>query len=313
MIAKKPPPAKQARFRDLARTVIEHHFGSPPHRMVFKSSGLSNFVFEAKHKEGSFIVRVSPEAAGMSLFLKEQWAQREAAKAGVPTAEILEVGTAVIPYPYMIVRSVIGTEATFHTKRLEIIREMGRYAAKINAVKTKGYGGTFDWSQNKLSRSDTWKNYLQDEYAYEEKLEILEKHKAISQQQTKQLRKIFRDAANMTPRTSLNHGDIRLKNVMVDESGKIIAIIDWENCTSNLAPHWELSLALHDLGIDEKQQFVDGYGLKPKTLIEIAPLVKAFNMLNYASEIVQLAAAKNNAGIEKIRARMSGFFDMYTL
>jgi aminoglycoside phosphotransferase (APT) family kinase protein len=313
MTAVKQSPAEQAKFKDLARTVIERHFGQPPRRITPKTAGLSNFVFEAKHEEGDFIVRLSPEAASMDLFLKEQWAERAAAKAGVPTAEILEVGTSVIPFPYMIVRSVSGTEATSHPKRLDIVREMGRYASIINSIRTKGYGETFEWSRNKLSRQATWQHYLKDEYRWEEKVETLDKHRLLSPAQSKQIRKIFRDATKLTSRTSLNHSDMRLKNVIADDNGKIVAIIDWEKSTSNIAPQWEFSIALHDLGIDEKQRFIEGYGLTARKIAEIAPLVKAFNMLNYTSEIDNLAAAKDKAGIERVRMLFSGVFDLYSL
>ena len=67
--------------------------------------------------------------------------------------------------------------------------------------------------------------------------------------------------------------------------GKIVAFLDWENCTSNLAPAWELSISLHDLTIDEKQLFLEGYGLKEKQVIEVMPVVKAINLINYAPEI----------------------------
>jgi aminoglycoside phosphotransferase (APT) family kinase protein len=52
---------------------------------------------------------------------------------------------------------------------------------------------------------------------------------------------------------------MRLKNVMVDEAGKITAVIDWEFCSSNVAPYWDL--ALHDLSVDAKQAFLGGYGV----------------------------------------------------
>ncbi len=65
---------------------------------------------------------------------------------------------------------------------------------------------------------------------------------------------------------------MRLKNVVVDDRGTITAVIDWEFCTSNLAPYWDLSVALHDLSIDAKQQFLVGYGLRDSKVREIAQL-----------------------------------------
>jgi hygromycin-B 4-O-kinase len=314
MSRKNPSPAKKVtKFKELARRVAEHHFGSRPRRVSFNSSGLTNFVFGIKNGDGEFVVRISPDAASLNLFIKEQWAQRAAAGVGVPTAEILEVGSAVIPFPYMIVRSVKGTEATDHPKRSDIIREMGKLAKRINGVRTKGFGATFDWSNNILSRNETWREYLENEYQYESKIETLDRLRLVDASTLKDLRKIFRDAAELKTKPALNHSDLRLKNVICDENGKINAIIDWEKCTSNIAPHWELSLALHDLGIDEKQQFIDGYGLSPKKLAEAADLIKAFNMLNYVPKIETSLAEGDKKELERVRLRLAGTFDLYSL
>src|SRR5688500_14812193 len=86
MSSKNPSPARAVnKFRKLAREVIKHHFGTAATRIVHRSAGLSNFVFSVKHNEGDFIVRISPDPSSANAFLKEQWAQEAARKAGVPT------------------------------------------------------------------------------------------------------------------------------------------------------------------------------------------------------------------------------------
>ncbi len=299
--------------KEMARIVIAHHFGSRPSRIKYKTSGLSNFVYSVKHSEGNFIVRISFEPARINNFIKEQWAQTKARQAGVPTSEILEVGNEVIGHPFMISRTVVGKEATYNPARLNILREMGRLAALINSIPTNDFGSTFDWSSNQLSRNETFADYLQKELQVESKLQILEKRRVLSAKQIKRLQAIFADAIKLNPKSSLNHGDIRLKNVIVDEQGEIKAILDWEHCTSNLAPQWELSLALHDLWIDEKQDFLEGYGISEKKVMEIAPLMKAFNIVNYAPKIERIAEAKDVARLEKYRTRLSGALDLYSL
>ena len=251
-------------YRDMARKLFAHHFGSKPSRLIFRSSGLTNFVFAAKHSEGDFIVRISPDPVKINNFFKEQWAQEKACAAVVPTAEILEVGNEVVPHPFMIVRRVAGDEAIYNSNRLKIVRQMGRLAALINTIPTSGFGNTFDWSNNLLSRCETFAEYLEDALQFEDRLETLEKHRMISAEKIKILRKIFAGAMKMNPSARLNHSDLRLKNMIVDEKGEIKAVIDRENCTSNIAPEWELSLALHDLWIDEKQIFLEGYGISEK-------------------------------------------------
>jgi aminoglycoside phosphotransferase (APT) family kinase protein len=300
------------RAREMARAVIAHHFGNKkPRRIEHKTTGLSNFVFAVAHAEGDFIVRISPDPTRINSFIKEQWAQNKAAELGVPTPEILEVGSDVIHQPFMISRVVEGHEATFHPQRFEIVREMGRYAALINTIKTEGFGATFDWSNNQLSRNNSWREFLETELRLEDRLKTLERHKMLDAAQTKKIRKILLDASKQKLKPTLNHGDIRLKNVMVNIDGQITALLDWEHCTSNVAPAWELSLALHDLSIDEKQLFLEGYGVKEKNLIEIMPLVKAINFINYAPEIERLANEKDKVHLEQLRTRLSGALDLY--
>jgi aminoglycoside phosphotransferase (APT) family kinase protein len=109
----------------------------------------------------------------------------------------------------------------------------------------------------------------------------------------------------------MNQGDLRLKNVLVDANGRISAILDWENCTSNLAPEWDLSIALHDLSIDEKEAFLRGYGLSPRALSAIAPAIKAFNVLNYVPEIDRLVEEADGQ-LAHYRNRLRGDLDLYS-
>ena len=114
-------------------------------------------------------------------------------------------------------------------------------------------------------------------------------------------------------RPSLAHGDIRLKNVVLDKTEKITAILDWENCISSMAPYWELSIALHDLTMDEKETFLEGYGLGLDEYLEIAPSIKALNLLNYAPYLQRALKRKDKARLQELRARLNGAFDLYSL
>ncbi len=305
--------AKVNKFKEHARSVIDHYFGSKPRRIEHRSAGLSNLVFAVSHKEGDFVVRISPDAGSLNVFLKEQWAESAARKAGVPTAEILEVGSSVIPFPYMIVRKVDGSNGLNHEKRRDIVRQMGSHAAVINSIKTHGFGSTFDWSKNRLSKNETWKEYLENEYGFGKRIETLAKLSLIEKAQSKELQRIMRSAASMRPKAVLAHSDVRLKNVMADENGKVTAIIDWDNSISTIGAEWELSIALHDLGIDEKQLFLEGYGIKPKKMADALPLIKAFNMLNYTQEAERLAAKNDKRSLDMLRMRFSGAFDLYSI
>lgn len=307
------PNARVNKFRKLAKQIIEHHLSVVPTRLTFHRTGLTNFVFTAELKEGDLIVRISPEPAQLNTFIKEQWVQEQAAKAGVPVGRILETGASAVPFPYMISEVVRGTPAPEHFNRLSILRELGSYATVINSIKTKGFGEIFDWSKNKLSFHKTFGEYLKNEYAYEARLELLARHRICSGANLRVLRRLMREMAALRVTPRLNHGDLRLKNVYVNDNGKILGILDWEKTVSHLAPQWELSVALHDLNIDESQSFLEGYGLSVRRFARIADQTKAFNLLNYCSKIERSVQRKDKLWLARIRQRFSGVFDLYSL
>jgi hygromycin-B 4-O-kinase len=126
---------------------------------------------------------------------------------------------------------------------------------------------------------------------------------------TKELNKIKK----WDQRPCLHHGDLRLKNVIVNEKAKIIAIIDWENCISSIGSYWDTSIALHDLSIDAQWRYLEGYGITDKKLLEMSTAIKVFNLLNYAPVIEKIVQKKEKARLEQYRVRMHGALDLFSL
>jgi hypothetical protein len=190
---------------------------------------------------------------------------------------------------------------------------LGQYAAVINSIPTHDFGHIFDWSPNKLSRNSTWPDYLDNEMAVEERIETLRRGGVIDAGMLKKLRHEVRLMRKWRRKPTLSHGDIRLKNVILDRRDKILAILDWENCTSNIAPHWELSIALHDLTMDEKEVFLRGYGVPLKDFMRMSSAIKALNILNYALSVGRAIERKDQARLLSLRSRLHGTFDLYSL
>lgn len=299
-------------YRRIVRQIVRRYFGTPARRIVYKASGLTNFVFAVNHLDGQFVIRVSPDPERIGAFRKESWAAQEVRKAGVPSVEILAVGNDVGPEPYMITRRVSGAEATHHPKRLRIIHEMGRFGAIINSIETHGFGTNFDWNDS-APKIQTWSDYLDQEYHLQNRLEFFATHKILPQQELNKLSAIIEETRTADIKAALNHSDLRLKNVIVDEDGEITAIIDWEDCLSAAAPQWELSIALHDLSIDEKHAFVEGYGLTPDKVEQMAPLIKAFNILNYQSAIAAAIEQDDQSKLSEMKLRLNGTLDLFSL
>jgi hygromycin-B 4-O-kinase len=213
----------------------------------------------------------------------------------------------------MISKKIKGEESTHHRQRLDIIKEIGRLAAIIHTIPTKGYGHLFDWSQNTLSKNDTWNDYLDCELNATERIMLLHKHKMISVQTGKRMNAVLNKMRKWKQSPCLQHGDLRLKNTMVDTAGKITAIIDWENCISSIGPYWDTSIALHDLSMDAQWKFLEGYGMTSQKLSEISPVIKLFNLLNYAPSIERIVKEKDKNQLEHYRARMQGMLDLFSL
>lgn len=302
---------RERRARAMARAAVVLNLGNPPERLTREAGGLTNFVYRAKHVDGEFIIRVNSDPAKINIYLKEQWAISRVREIGVPVPEVLEVGNQV-GCPYMIARVVPGCPATDHPDRLGIIEELGRIAALVHTVGTQGFGETFDWSQNRLSRTESWPDYLHNQLDVDRRVAVLVDQRMLSIRQAKALKTELRRIETWTEPPALNHGDLRLKNLLVDKKGRVTALIDWEFCQSAIAPHWDLSLALHDLSIDQKQALLTGYGLSHAAMLAMAPAWKAFNVLNYAPYVEAAVAKGDEPKLQAYRTRLIGALDLYS-
>ncbi len=305
-----PDAATVRRARRDVAAIVGHHFGTPARRIVRRAGGLTNLVFAVDHPEGEFVVRLAPSAERIGEFIKEQWATQRAREAGIPVPEVLEVGNGIGEAPYMIARRVRGQPATRHPDRGRIVRELGRLAAAINAIPTDGWGATFDWSHNRLSRNASWDAFLERELCVDDRLAVLRRLGGLDDARARRVRAALRAPGAVTP--TLAHGDLRLKNTMVDARGAIVALIDWDECRSAPAPWWDLSIALHDLSIDDKRAFVQGYGLEDDALRRLAAGLRALNLLHYAPWL-ERAADDDAAELAHLRARIAGDYELYAI
>ncbi|HEX6192908.1 MAG TPA: aminoglycoside phosphotransferase family protein [Chitinophagaceae bacterium] len=299
----------------LVRQLMKHHFGRKKLQISVLSGGITNFVYSVKSGKEELVVRLGRNPDKINFFLKEQWAVARALEKGIPVPEILEVGNSIIPMPYMIMKKINGEEASDHLDRSLIINEMGRYASIIHTIPTHDYGHSFDWSQNILSRNINWKDYLYDELQFEERMDFLKSNRLLTTKTFGKLKSLIHIIEQWKGKPCLHHGDLRLKNILVDKKGKIVSIIDWENCVSSIPPYWDISIALHDLSIDKQGYFLEGYGLTGKMTLKIAPALKVFNILNYVPEMQKMLQQrrKQKEKLEHYRARLGGALDMFSL
>jgi hygromycin-B 4-O-kinase len=137
------------------------------------------------------------------------------------------------------------------------------------------------------------------------RLIVLANHHLVSGDRLATLQQTFDDVLDWSASSVLNHGDLRLKNVLVDTDVAIVGLLDWENCLSAPGPDWDISVALHDLWIDQIEAFLDGYGMSSDDARERVPVWRLFNALNYAAEVEHAAETEDEEALERIRVRFS--------
>jgi aminoglycoside phosphotransferase (APT) family kinase protein len=303
------PPARDLK---LVHAIVQRHFGTDPKRVSAMGGGLTNRVYRFRVSAGEHIVRTHADATKIADYMKEQWAMRAARKAGIPTPEVLEVGNFPDGRPYMIAQQVPGVAARDLPGRIGVLEQLGRMAAKLHGVRTRGFGSVFDWSSNRLSRHESWSDWLALGFDAEGRIATLVGERMLDRAQVVELRRLGRLAARWRKPPVLNHGDLRLKNVIVDpETDRIAAVIDWDGCSSAPAPYWDLSIALHDLGMDGKDAFLAGYGMKPAAFTAALPFLAFFNVLNYAGAVAGAAAKKDRKTLDALRLRLRTGLDLY--
>ena len=214
-MAEKREPATEK----TAAAVVEHYFGTRPKSVSQIHGGLANFVFDVKVCDKELVVRISNRPGRLQFFLKEQWAVRKAREFKVPVPEILEVGNEVDGRPYMVLEKIAGRSADQCVDRVATLRRLAEYARIINSIPTNAFGHVFDWSKNKLSRNESWAEFLESEFAIEARISLFRKQKVFSATALRNFLKRVEHLKQLDFTPRLNHGDLRLKNVILDDGG----------------------------------------------------------------------------------------------
>lgn len=301
---------KQAeRVRDAAAQALARRFAGP-HELQPEQGGLSNHVFRSLTSDGEVVVRVGVDVAKHEAFRREARVAARAREAQIPAPEVLcvteEDGLAV-----MISRAMPGALARDHPERLRTLQDLGAMARRIHAIRTCGFGGDFSFDGMCAQDEEGWREWLLADYRAEARIATLARQQLISGEQAEEMRRALEQMAGLPDAPVLNHGDLRLKNVLVDEDGAITGLLDWENCRSARGPYWDISVALHDLWVDQAQAFLDGYGMEQAEVQAAAPLWRLFNALNYVPEVTRALQESDTETLERIRTRFSGALDLF--
>lgn len=300
----------QAALEAIVRAVVARHVGASPARVSPQGGGLSSHAFDAETARDRFIVRLGDAPDKLAAFERERGAVERARAAGVPTQEIIALGRDGA-WAYSIARRLPGASAVDHPERMHVLESLARLAAKIHTIPTTGCGREYTWGEL-TPGARSWTAFLHDELDADRRIRHLRDRDMLSARQQHALEATLAQVETWDDSPVLQHGDLRLKNVVVDAQGRIVGLVDWETSVSSIGPHWDISLALHDLSIDAKQAFLQSYGMSEEEVRRAAPVWRLFNALNYVPSMDQLLIDDDGSALERMRTRLNGALDLYS-
>jgi aminoglycoside phosphotransferase (APT) family kinase protein len=259
--------------------------------------GIINQVCVVETESHKVVVRMNDKDTFPS-FIKEKWCIEQAAAVGIPGPEVLSIGI-FDETAYMIQTFIDGNNGLDITvPRSDIWRQLGEYARDIHSIQVKGYGenlidpvhGEFQ-SPSHAGSDGSWQGYVQHNINSLTEYDRLIKLGVITQMESQRIRKLFENLKKETFRFGLNHGDISLKNTIVNQTNQVI-LLDWGNAAVSVVPHGTVIQLMHYqiLGLEEApnieefKAFIDGYGISVQDLAEMRYLLllRAFDNLRWA-------------------------------
>jgi hygromycin-B 4-O-kinase len=226
------------------------------------------YIIHTAPERSDLVIRISEDQTKINDYIKEQWCMSRARESGVPVPQVLEVSNSIVPYPYSVLKFKKGTPGNKNTKnREELWRQMGELLAKIHSIKTKGYGSTFDWSHNRLSKYKSWEDYLVMHFKIDEVVRFLSDTRILSTKATKRIKQVTRDFRTWRFKPVLCHNDFLTKNVLLSANGNITTVLDWELAVSSHKYRDIGKTVRHLMWLGEHDLlpvFLKGYGIGPK-------------------------------------------------
>ena len=228
--------------------------------------GVVNQVFVAKRGGREIVIRLCDSPWASKQHEKEAWCIEQARGLGIRGPEVFRVG-ARDGAAYMIesfVHGAAGDELPAEAA-LDVWRRLGEYARAIHAVELDGFG--IDLPD--FTNGDAWGRWLKYiDYNIEslnERDELL-KLGVLAPDQLDEVRVIFEGLRRSVFRFGLNHGDLSLKNTIVDEAGHV-HLLDWGSAAADVVPHLDflqmLKMRLTKQTPDDAglSAFLAGYGM----------------------------------------------------
>lgn len=258
------------------------------------------------------VVRISDDDGQINNFLREQWCSSKAREHDIPATEVLEVGSVLIPYPYMIAREYYGIPGNMYLgDKAKMMEQIGSYMKKINHIKTTGVGDRFDWSGNILTKNESWEKYIEKAFQVDEIVKIYEEANILTPENLKKLKNSAGIIKKWKFEPTLAHGRLTPQNVIVDKHGDIVRIIDWKESRSGNSMYIDLATTLNHVDTSFHELILKGYGLSQKEYEKIALDIDSLFILRQRWVIQDLIEKKDERKLKPYTKKFNEVLSKY--
>jgi aminoglycoside phosphotransferase (APT) family kinase protein len=262
--------------------------------------GSVNKIFIVGAARSKVVIRMNHDGMAFKDYEKECWCMEKAIAKGIPSPLVLAMGQKD-DVAYMIqsyVDGEHGENSSFENKYLWT--KLGQYAKLIHSIKVIGFGeilsdplrGTF-YSPTHDNFDGTWLDFVRYNIESLTVNDELIKLGVLTAIQSKSVKRLFENLQEREFHFGLNHGDISLKNTIVNQNGHV-TLLDWGSAEVNIAPHGDFiqlmkcHIEMNNPSASDILAFIDGYGIAPDDFrkmqeeINILLVLRAFDKLRWA-------------------------------
>ncbi len=245
--------------------------------------GITNRVYVIHTVDDQkYVVRFN-ESGRLDEFKKELWASDKTRTLGVTTPKIIAVGTHE-NNAYSIQEYIEGIHGADYDSATKVWHDLGANARIIHSISTSGFGDRIDEQGNFQS---SWNDYLNYNISSITETDFLVQDGILTSDQSVAIKNLFEQLQNNTFSFGLAHGDLSLKNSLIDDKDRTW-LIDWGSAHSHIIPHYDFVEILQSSIQSSSAEFVSfltGYGYAIEDFSRISKEVYSLMLLRAVDKV----------------------------
>ncbi len=273
---------------------------------LIEGRGEVNQVYEVTADQHRAVLRLN-EPAELGRYQKEQWCSVAAHKCGVPTPEVICVGSNEA-CAYMLLEFVHGSNGDAIADSNDTWYALGKNLRLIHSTPVAGFGDNLEAITS--GSSVDWQQYVDGnikaltDNSFIESIDLT-KEQAIALQDllTNLLAKKFS--------FGLNHGDYSLANTILTDDGVPYAI-DWGSAEAHIVPHYDLAVIIEESLDEDSEKYaalLSGYGMIRQDYEVIREEIKSLQLLDALDKVrwaIDRAPDRTGHHMERLKTFLKG-------